>query len=282
MSCSVGCRSSSDLVWLGLGRRPAAIAPIRPLAWEPPYAVGEALKINKIKFSTFSHLGIQGSVRLISQWKSTGIEVSMHWFVHGFGIQVFTKRPLHSKPCASCRKEKQVGSLSWCSWWQVGETCHYTINTPGNIFPTGSCYEGRRNSVDLSVTLGSRAGPSGMVTLILRPRNNWWQTQSKKRMRAQWAVGQREHYRVAHSLASFWFSSRLLRPASHSLALPFADSLHPLYPALPSCKVLATSSFMMYFVFIFYPSPPLHFSAAKAKNSIPLAASLPSLIPSTQ
>lgn len=70
--------------------------------------------------------------------------------------------------------------------------------------------------------------------------------------------------------------------ASHSLALPFAESLHPLYPALPSCKVLATSSFMMYFVFIFYPSPPLHFSATKAKNSIPLAASLSSLIPSTQ
>ena len=28
--------------------RPAAVAPIRPLAWEPPYAVGVALK-NKIK-----------------------------------------------------------------------------------------------------------------------------------------------------------------------------------------------------------------------------------------
>ena len=26
------------------GRRPAAIAPIRPLEWEPPYAEGAALK----------------------------------------------------------------------------------------------------------------------------------------------------------------------------------------------------------------------------------------------
>ena len=30
------------LLWLWC--RPAAIAPIQPLAWEPPYAAGEALK----------------------------------------------------------------------------------------------------------------------------------------------------------------------------------------------------------------------------------------------
>ena len=30
------------LLWLW--RRPAAVAPIRPLAWEPPYAAGAALK----------------------------------------------------------------------------------------------------------------------------------------------------------------------------------------------------------------------------------------------
>ena len=29
--------------------RPAAIAPIRPLGWEPPYAVGAALKKDKEK-----------------------------------------------------------------------------------------------------------------------------------------------------------------------------------------------------------------------------------------
>ena len=29
---------------LWLWRRPAATAPIRPLAWEPPYAVGAALE----------------------------------------------------------------------------------------------------------------------------------------------------------------------------------------------------------------------------------------------
>ena len=45
MSCGVGCRRGSDLVLLWL----AAVAPIRPLAWEPPYATGTALKRKKRK-----------------------------------------------------------------------------------------------------------------------------------------------------------------------------------------------------------------------------------------
>ena len=47
MSCGVGHRRGSDLVWLWLWCRPAATARIRPLAWEPPYAEGEALKRQK-------------------------------------------------------------------------------------------------------------------------------------------------------------------------------------------------------------------------------------------
>ena len=46
MSCGVGRRHSSDLVLplLWLWRRLAATAPIQPLVWEPPYAMGTALK----------------------------------------------------------------------------------------------------------------------------------------------------------------------------------------------------------------------------------------------
>ena len=44
MSYGVGCRRSLDPTLLWLWRRPAATAPIRPLAWEPPYVVGAALK----------------------------------------------------------------------------------------------------------------------------------------------------------------------------------------------------------------------------------------------
>ena len=42
MSCGVGHRHGSDLTLLWC--RPAAVAPIQPLAWEPPYATGAALK----------------------------------------------------------------------------------------------------------------------------------------------------------------------------------------------------------------------------------------------
>ena len=44
MSCGVGGRRGSESVWLWLWRRPAAIAPIRALAWETPYAASVALK----------------------------------------------------------------------------------------------------------------------------------------------------------------------------------------------------------------------------------------------
>ena len=44
MSCGVGGRCGSDLALLWLWCRPAAVAPSRLLAWEPPYATGVALK----------------------------------------------------------------------------------------------------------------------------------------------------------------------------------------------------------------------------------------------
>ena len=47
MSCGVGCRRTSDLVLLWLWHRPVATAPIRPLAWEPPYAARVALERQK-------------------------------------------------------------------------------------------------------------------------------------------------------------------------------------------------------------------------------------------
>ena len=49
MSCSVGRRWGSDLVWLWLWHRLAAVTLIQPLAWESPYAVCAALKKKKKK-----------------------------------------------------------------------------------------------------------------------------------------------------------------------------------------------------------------------------------------
>ena len=47
MSCGIGCRYGADLVLLRLWCRPAAVAPVQPLAWEPLYATGVALKDKK-------------------------------------------------------------------------------------------------------------------------------------------------------------------------------------------------------------------------------------------
>ena len=49
MSYGVGGRRGSDPVLLWLWHRQAATDPIRPLAWEPPYAAGASLKRSKDK-----------------------------------------------------------------------------------------------------------------------------------------------------------------------------------------------------------------------------------------
>ena len=49
MSCGVGHRCSSYLALLWLWCRLAAAAPIRPLAWDSPYATGATLKRQKDK-----------------------------------------------------------------------------------------------------------------------------------------------------------------------------------------------------------------------------------------
>ena len=58
VSCGVGRRHGSDPALLWLWHRLAATAPIRPLAQEPPYAMGVALKKTKkilISFFSFFH-----------------------------------------------------------------------------------------------------------------------------------------------------------------------------------------------------------------------------------
>ena len=57
MSCGVGHRCGSDMALLWLRHRPGAIALIRPLAWESPYAKGAALKGQKKK--KFYFIGIK-------------------------------------------------------------------------------------------------------------------------------------------------------------------------------------------------------------------------------
>ena len=63
MSCGVGHSRGLDLV--SLWHRLAATAPIRPLAWEPPYAAGVALeKGKKTKKKRWRILGVP----FMAQW----------------------------------------------------------------------------------------------------------------------------------------------------------------------------------------------------------------------
>ena len=54
VSCGVGHKHGSDPTLLWLWHRLAALAPIRPLAWEPPYAAGANLEKTKKKKITFN------------------------------------------------------------------------------------------------------------------------------------------------------------------------------------------------------------------------------------
>ena len=66
MSCGVGRRRGSDLALLWLWCRPAATAPIQPLAWEPPCAAGTALKRQKKKSAVTKLFGCLSKVSLYS------------------------------------------------------------------------------------------------------------------------------------------------------------------------------------------------------------------------
>ena len=83
MSCCVGCGRGSDPVLLWLWCRPAAVAPILPLAWELPHASGVGLKRKKKNYEEYqdghSHRGSvvtnptsihedAGSIPSLTQW----------------------------------------------------------------------------------------------------------------------------------------------------------------------------------------------------------------------
>ena len=73
MSCGVGRRCGSDPTLLWLWRRLVATALIRPLAWEPPYAVGAAQEIAKKKKKK------EPGVPIMAQWKQIRLGTIRLW-----------------------------------------------------------------------------------------------------------------------------------------------------------------------------------------------------------
>ena len=65
MSCGVSHRLGLDLELLWLWHRQAAVASIRSLAWEPPYATGVALKKAKIVWKSLKELKIEPPHNLV-------------------------------------------------------------------------------------------------------------------------------------------------------------------------------------------------------------------------
>ena len=74
MSCGVGRRHSLDPALLGLWYRPAAVAPIQPLVWELPYAVGVALKSKKTKNKQTNKKPIKNKIT----WKLSSYHSALH------------------------------------------------------------------------------------------------------------------------------------------------------------------------------------------------------------
>ena len=88
MNSAVGRRHVSDLALLWLWLWTASVAPIRPLAWEPPYASGVAIKSKTKNMKTqtgIPHCGavetnptrnieVSGSIPGLTQWvKDVGL-----------------------------------------------------------------------------------------------------------------------------------------------------------------------------------------------------------------
>ena len=81
MGCGVGCRHGSNPALLWLWGRPAAMAPIGPLAWELPYASGVAKKWqkdqkNKIKQTNKKNKSKLEGVPIVT-WRVLNLLVSM-------------------------------------------------------------------------------------------------------------------------------------------------------------------------------------------------------------
>ena len=97
MSCGAHQRRGSDLALLRLWQRLAAVAPIRPLAWEPLYVTGSAKK--GIKGARDSEILVKVTVSL-KRMRSVLLFGS---FVHYKGISgaIFQKgfvQSQHSRP----------------------------------------------------------------------------------------------------------------------------------------------------------------------------------------
>ena len=116
----VGHRCSSDPGLLWLWRRLVATAPIRPLAWEPPYAVGAALKRQKVQKKKVS-LNISVQCYKTKPSMCHYLQITVWNFKFKYNKTFFTLQTHHLTLTlsASHRLWTLVWALAWTVEWAV-------------------------------------------------------------------------------------------------------------------------------------------------------------------
>ena len=105
--CGVSLRHGSDLVLLWLWGRLAATALIRPLPWEPPYAMGVALKSGGKKKSDYKQYFLRSSLRPLA---GADLRFLMCFSVFTQGLP----------PASDCYYDNLSScSVSWRHWLHV-------------------------------------------------------------------------------------------------------------------------------------------------------------------
>ena len=98
MSCGVGHRCGSDPALPWLCCRPAAIAPIRPLAWEPPCAAGSGPRKGKKDQKKKKVLFVSRGLVLIHPPRCS----SDHNISHGPLVEEASSGNIHSRGSSVC------------------------------------------------------------------------------------------------------------------------------------------------------------------------------------
>ena len=138
MSCGVGRRHGSDLALLCLWRRPMATDPIGPLAWEPPYAAGAALKRQrKEKMSDWAaiiwSLDWGGRIHFQDFWLKASSVVAIMMSDGATIIRGLDLGGIHFQDgsLTSCGQEP---SISTCYWQEASlpHCAHLFIGLPGH------------------------------------------------------------------------------------------------------------------------------------------------------
>ena len=117
MSCGAGHRYALDPVLLWLWCGPADTAPIWPLAWEPPYAMGVVLKRQKKKIWVEKSLMI--SNKSFYHKKQNETERKVHLYLHLNSIQCYNwplLEDLQETKIFHFLESSQFISQSKC-WW---------------------------------------------------------------------------------------------------------------------------------------------------------------------